>query len=66
MSEADLKQVLQAADQMYDAIRRFGAVLASTDYAYRELQKAADAYDTASELAGPSPMVKPPHDESRN
>jgi hypothetical protein len=65
MTEADLRRVLQAADRMYDAIRAFIAGQASTALSYRELRKAADAYDAASEQAGPSPLVNPP-DVGRN
>jgi len=66
MNEADLRRVLAAADRMYDAIRNFVSGQASFSYSYRELRKAADTYDEASEKAGPSPLVKPPHDESRS
>jgi hypothetical protein len=64
MSEADLQRVLQAADRMYDAIRQlFDIWPEKTADAYRELRKSADAYDTASEHAGPSPLVNTEADE---
>jgi hypothetical protein len=51
---------------MYDAIRQlFDIWPEKTADAYRDLRKAADAYDTASEQAGPSPLVSP-SDVSRN
>jgi hypothetical protein len=67
MSEADLRAVLQAADRMYNAIRQYFAAEGFDEQASadRELFAACNGYDTASENAGPSPLVSPP-DVSRN
>jgi len=68
MNEADLQRVLAAADRMYDAIRQYFAAdgLDEQAAADRALFSACNAYDAASEKAGPSPLVQPSHDASRN